>query len=540
MAKIISYNEEAREKLLKGVDAVANCVKTTIGPRGKNVIIGKKYGNPSVVNDGVTIAKEIELSDPLENAGAQLLKDVSNKTNEKAGDGTTTASVLAQAIVHEGLKAIEQGANGVLMKDGINKATENVLEFINKKSIKVDDTMLEQVASVSAGNNKEIGSLIATAIKQVGEDGIVTVEESNTIGTKLKSAEGMQLDKGYLSPYFITDNERMETVLDKPYILLVNKKINLVQDIMPILEKVAQEGRSILIIAEDVEGEALAMLVVNTMRKVLRCCAVKAPGFGDGRKEGLMDIGVLTGGEVWLEELGIDLSQVGPNFFGKAKRVVVKKDETTIIVDDSTKDAIKTHVETLKKQLEKAETEYQKEKLQQRIARLVGGVAVIEVGAVSEVELKERKLRIEDALNATKAAKEEGIVAGGGYTLLEAQQECKRDWETKPEEVDFAMGYDILIKALSLPAYQIAENAGQNADDVVAYCKGKHVGYNALTNKYENLIESGVIDPAKVTKSALQNAASVAGMLLTTEAAIVDEPITQENGVFAPQSPMMM
>lgn len=540
MAKIISYNEEAREKLLKGVDAVANCVKTTIGPRGKNVIIGKKYGNPSVVNDGVTIAKEIELSDPLENAGAQLLKDVSSKTNEKVGDGTTTASVLAQAIVHEGLKAIEQGANGVLMKDGINKATEKVIEFINEKSLKVDDTMLEHVASVSAGNNKEIGSLIATAIKQVGEDGIVTVEESNTIGTKLKSAEGMQLDKGYLSPYFITDNERMETVLDKPYILLVNKKINLVQDIMPILEKVAQEGRSILIIAEDVEGEALAMLVVNTMRKVLRCCAVKAPGFGDGRKEGLIDIGVLTGGEVWLEELGIDLSQVGPNFFGKAKRVVVKKDETTIIVDDSTKDAIKTHVETLKKQLEKAETEYQKEKLQQRIARLVGGVAVIEVGAVSEVELKERKLRIEDALNATKAAKEEGIVAGGGYTLLEAQQECRRDWETKPEEVDFAMGYDILIKALSLPAYQIAENAGQNAEDVVAYCKGKHVGYNALTNKYENLIESGVIDPAKVTKSALQNAASVAGMLLTTEAAIVDEPITQENGVFAPQSPMMM
>ena len=540
MAKIISYNEEAREKLLKGVDAVANCVKTTIGPRGKNVIIGKKYGSPVVVNDGITIAKEIELSDPLENAGAQLLKDVSSKTNEKVGDGTTTASVLAQAIVHEGLKAIEQGANGVLMKDGINKATEKVIEFINEKSLKVDDTMLEHVASVSAGNNKEIGSLIATAIKQVGEDGIVTVEESNTIGTKLKSAEGMQLDKGYLSPYFITDNERMETVLDKPYILLVNKKINLVQDIMPILEKVAQEGRSILIIAEDVEGEALAMLVVNTMRKVLRCCAVKAPGFGDGRKEGLMDIGVLTGGEVWLEELGIDLSQVGPNFFGKAKRVVVKKDETTIIVDDSTKDAIKTHVETLKKQLEKAETEYQKEKLQQRIARLVGGVAVIEVGAVSEVELKERKLRIEDALNATKAAKEEGIVAGGGYTLLEAQQECRRDWETKPEEVDFAMGYDILIKALSLPAYQIAENAGQNADDVVAYCKGKHVGYNALTNKYENLIESGVIDPAKVTKSALQNAASVAGMLLTTEAAIVDEPITQENGVFAPQSPMMM
>ena len=540
MAKIISYNEEAREKLLKGVDAVANCVKTTIGPRGKNVIIGKKYGNPSVVNDGVTIAKEIELSDPLENAGAQLLKDVSSKTNEKVGDGTTTASVLAQAIVHEGLKAIEQGANGVLMKDGINKATEKVIEFINEKSLKVDDTMLEHVASVSAGNNKEIGSLIATAIKQVGEDGIVTVEESNTISTKLKSSEGMQLDKGYLSPYFITDNERMETVLDKPYILLVNKKINLVQDIMPILEKVAQEGRSILIIAEDVEGEALAMLVVNTMRKVLRCCAVKAPGFGDGRKEGLIDIGVLTGGEVWLEELGIDLSQVGPNFFGKAKRVVVKKDETTIIVDDSTKDAIKTHVETLKKQLEKAETEYQKEKLQQRIARLVGGVAVIEVGAVSEVELKERKLRIEDALNATKAAKEEGIVAGGGYTLLEAQQECRRDWETKPEEVDFAMGYDILIKALSLPAYQIAENAGQNAEDVVAYCKGKHVGYNALTNKYENLIESGVIDPAKVTKSALQNAASVAGMLLTTEAAIVDEPITQENGVFAPQSSMMM
>lgn len=540
MAKEITYNKEAREKLVAGVDAVANAVKCTIGPRGRNVIIGKQYGSPQIVNDGVTIAKEVELKDPLANAGAQLLKEVSSKTNDAAGDGTTTASVLAQSIVHEGLKFIDQGANPILMKDGINKAVETVTEFIKSKAITVDDVMLQQVATVSAGNNPEIGKLIADAIKQVGEDGVVTVEESNTMGTTLKSAEGVQLDKGYLSPYFITDNERMETVLDKPYILLVNKKINLVTDIIPVMEQVARDGRSILIIAEDVEGEALAALVVNNMRKILRCAAIKAPGFGDGRKNMLQDLAILTGGELWTEELGIPLETVNVTFFGQATRVVVKKDETTIIVDDSTKEAVKNHVAVLKAQLQEAETEYEKEKLQQRIAKLAGGVAVIQVGAASEVELKERKLRIEDALNATKAAKEEGIVAGGGYTLLDAQKSCARHWECTTDNVDYGKGYDLLINALSLPAYQIAANAGKDGDVIIAECKDKNLGYNALTETFEDLVSTGVIDPAKVTRSALQNAASVASMLLTTEAAIVEEPITQENGGFVPQGPMMM
>lgn len=540
MAKIITMGEEARRKLVNGVDAVADAVKISIGPKGRNVILGKQYGSPQIVNDGVTIAKEIELKDPLENAGAQLLKEVSAKTNDAAGDGTTTASVLAQAIVHTGLDYIDEGANPIQMKDGINKAVEVVTEYIKSKSLKVDETMLEQVATVSAGNNTEIGKLIATAIKQVGDDGIVTVEESNTIGTKLKAAEGIQLDKGYLSPYFVTDPERLEAVLEKPYILLVNKKINLVQDIISILELVAREGRSLLLIAEDVEGEALAALVVNTMRKVLRCCAIKAPGFGDGRKNQLIDLSVLTGATVWQEELGIELSQIGPTFFGRANSVVVKKDETTIIVDGSTKEQVEKHVNILKSQLSDITDDYQKEKLQQRIAKLTGGVAVIEVGAASEVELKERKLRIEDALNATKAAKEEGIVAGGGYTLLKAQQDCTRKWETSVEQVDYGKGYDLLIESLSLPLSQIAENAGQNGDTVIKTCIELNKGYNALTGNYEDLISSGVIDPAKVTRSALQNAASVAGMFLTTEAAIVDEPITQENGAFAPQAPMMM
>ena len=524
MSKIIKYNKEAREKLLKGVDAVADAVGISLGPLGRNAILGKQYGSPSIVNDGVTIAKEIELKDPLENAGAQLLKEVSSKTNDVAGDGTTTASVLAQAIVHKGIDYINSGA-----------------EYIKNQSIKVDDETLQQVATVSAGNNEEIGSLIATALKQVGDDGIVTVEQSNTIGTKLKSAEGMQLDKGYLSPYFVTDAERMETVLEKPYVLLVNKKINLVQDIMPILESVARDGKSLLLVAEDVEGEALAALVINTMRKVLKCVAVKAPGFGDSRKNMLVDIGVLTGAEVWMEEMGIELASISSAFFGKAERVIVKKDETTIIVDDSTKESVKKHVEILKARLNDTTDDYEKEKLQQRIAKLSGGVAVIQVGAVSEVELRERKLRIEDALNATKAAKEEGIVAGGGYTLLQAQQNCRRNWETTAEEKDYGVGYDLLIESLSVPLCKIAENAGVNGQDVLINCCGKNLGYNALTNQYEDLVKTGIIDPAKVTRSALQNAASVAGMLLTTEVAIVDEPVTQENGSLVPQqSPLMM
>ena len=540
MAKIITYDKEAREKLVAGVDTVANVVKVSLGPKGRNVILGKQYGSPAIVNDGVTIAKEVELKDPLENAGAKLLQDVSSKTNDAAGDGTTTASVLAQAIIHEGLKKLDEGCNPIQMKDGINDAAKDVVKFIEQESVTVDDAKLEQVATVSAGNNEEIGKLIADAIRQVGEDGVVTVEESQTIGTTLKSAEGIQIDKGYISPYFITDAERQEAVLENPFILMVNKKINLVTDLQPILEQVARDGRALLLIAEDVEGEALAMLVVNTLRKVLRSVAIKASGFGDRRKALLEDLAILTGGVLWTEELGVPLENIGPNFFGQAKRVTVKKDETTIIVDDSTKEAVTQRIAILKAQLEESDSEYDKEKLQERIAKLSGGVAVIQVGAPSEVELKERKLRIEDALNATKAAKAEGIVAGGGYTLLQAQDACTRVWETSKAQKDYGIGYDILIDSLHLPAYQIAKNAGVDADDVIANCKQNKLGYNALTQTYENLMESGVIDPAKVTKSALINAASIAGMLLTTEAAIVDDPITQENGAFAPQPPMMM
>ena len=540
MAKIITYDKEAREKLVAGVDTVANVVKVSLGPKGRNVILGKQYGSPAIVNDGVTIAKEIELKDPLENAGAKLLQDVSGKTNDDAGDGTTTASVLAQAIIHEGLKKLDEGCNPIQMKEGINDAAQDVVKFIEQESVTVDDAKLEQVATVSAGNNEEIGKLIADAIRQVGEDGVVTVEESQTIGTTLKSAEGIQIDKGYISPYFITDAERQEAVLENPFILMVNKKINLVTDLQPILEQVARDGRALLLIAEDVEGEALAMLVVNTLRKVLRSVAIKASGFGDRRKALLEDLAILTGGVLWTEELGVPLENIGPNFFGQAKRVTVKKDETTIIVDDSTKEAVTQRIAILKAQLEESDSEYDKEKLQERIAKLSGGVAVIQVGAPSEVELKERKLRIEDALNATKAAKAEGIVAGGGYTLLQAQDACTRVWETSKAQKDYGIGYDILIDSLHLPAYQIAKNAGVDADAVIANCKQNKLGYNALTQTYENLMESGVIDPAKVTKSALINAASIAGMLLTTEAAIVDDPITQENGAFAPQPPMMM
>ena len=540
MSKIITYDKDAREKLVKGVDAVADAVKVTIGPKGRNVILGKQYGAPQIVNDGVTIAKEIELKDPLENAGAKLLQEVSSKTNDAAGDGTTTASVLAQSIIHEGLKALDNGANPVLMKEGINAAAKEVVKYIESKAVTVDDTKLQQVATISAGNNEEIGKLIADAIKQVGEDGVVTVEESQTLGTTLKAAEGIQLDKGYLSPYFVTDLERQEAVLDNPAILMVNKKINLITDIQPILEQIARDGRSLLLIAEDVEGEALAMLVVNTMRKVLRCVAIKAPGFGDRRKNMLEDLAILTGGVLWTEELGVTLDSIGPNFMGKAKRVTVTKDETTIIVDDSTKEEVHKRVELLKKELENSDSEYDKEKLQERIAKLAGGVAVIQVGAPSEVEMKEKKLRVEDALNATKAAKEQGIVAGGGYTLVQAQDACAPKWEVEASRVDYGTGYDLLINALSLPLVQIANNAGVDGKEVLAKCKADNLGYNALTNKYENLLESGVIDPAKVTKSALINASSIAGMLLTTEAAIVEDPITQENGSFVPQNPMMM
>lgn len=528
MAKRIVFNEEARKSLLKGIDAVADAVKVTLGPKGRNVILEKKFGAPQIVNDGVTIAKEIELEDGLENAGAQLLKEVSSKTNDVAGDGTTTASVLAQAIVREGLRNLTAGANPMGMKRGMDRGVEMAVEKIKKMAQPVDSKeKLAQVATISAGNNAQIGDLIADAMEKVGTDGVITVEESKSFGTNLKVVEGMQFDKGYISPYFVTDPERMEAVLEDAYVLCVNKKINLIADLVPILEQVARDGRSLLIIAEDVEGEALATLVVNTMRKVLRAVAVKAPGFGDRRKAMLEDIAILTGGEMFTEELGIKLENITVQMLGKAKRVTVTKDNTTIVVGDENKDRVADRVRLIKKQIEQSDSEYDKEKLQERLAKLSGGVAVIEVGAASEVELKERKLRIEDALNATRAAKEEGIVPGGGVALVRVMQEMAKSLDTCPyNSDDEKVGYRILLDALHIPLKQIADNAGEKGDVVVEEVKKlpEAEGFDALTNEYVDMFKAGIVDPAKVTRSVLENAVSVASMLLTTEAAVVDIP----------------
>ena len=528
MAKRIIFDEEARKALLKGIDAVADAVKVTLGPKGRNVILTKKFGAPQIVNDGVTIAKEIELKDALENSGAQLLKEVSSKTNDVAGDGTTTASVLAQAIVREGLKNLTAGANPMSMKRGIDKAVDAAVEKIKSMARPVNTKEeIAQVAAISAGNNREIGDRIANAMEKVGNDGVITIEESKSSETTLKVVEGMQFDKGYISPYFVTDPERMEAVLEDAYVLCVNKKINLIADLVPVLEQVARDGRSLLLIAEDVEGEALATLVVNTMRKVLRAVAVKAPGFGDRRKAMLEDIAILTGGEMFTEELGIKLENVTTQMMGKAKRVTVTKDETTIVVGDETKEAVAERVRLIKKQIEASTSEYDKEKYNERIAKLSGGVALIEVGAASEVELKERKLRIEDALNATRAANEEGIVPGGGVALLRVQQELNKKLDSMEfESDDEKVGFKILTAALDVPLRAIARNAGAKAD-VVVDCvleKDGAYGYDALNSKYVDMFQAGIVDPAKVTRSALINAASVGSMLLTTEAAVVDIP----------------
>ncbi len=528
MAKKIIFDEEARKSLLRGIDAVADAVKVTLGPKGRNVILTKKFGAPQIVNDGVTIAKEIELKDALENSGAQLLKEVSSKTNDVAGDGTTTASVLAQAIVREGLKNLTAGANPMSMKRGIDRAVESAVSKIKAMSRPVNTKEeIAQVAAISAGNNKEIGELIAEAMEKVGHDGVITVEESKSFGTNLKVVEGMQFDKGYISPYFVTDPERMEAVLEDAYVFCCNKKINLIADLVPLLEQVAREGKSLLLIAEDVEGEALATLVVNTMRKVIRAVAVKAPGFGDRRKAMLEDIAILTGGEMFTEELGIKLENVTIQMLGKAKRVTVTKDETTIVVGDETKAAVEKQIALIKSQIAISDSEYDKEKLQERVAKLSGGVAVIEVGAASEVELKERKLRIEDALNATRAANEEGIVPGGGVALLRVQQELNKSMEGIDfESDDEKVGYKILTAALDVPLRAIARNAGAKAD-VVVDCileKDGAYGYDALNSKYVDMFQAGIVDPAKVTRSALLNAASVGSMLLTTEAAVVEIP----------------
>ena len=527
MAKQIKFGEDARKSLLEGVNKLADTVKVTLGPKGRNVVLDKSFGAPLITNDGVTIAKDIELEDKFENMGARLVKEVSEKTNDVAGDGTTTATVLAQSMIKEGVKNVAAGADPMAMKRGIDKAVNSAVEELKKISVPVNGKEdIARVASISA-NNDEVGELIAEAMEKVSKDGVITIEESKTSNTELNVVEGMQFDKGYISPYFVTDPERMEAVLEDAYVFCCNKKINLISDLVPLLEQVARDGKSLLLIAEDVEGEALATLVVNTMRKVLRAVAVKAPGFGDRRKAMLEDIAILTGGEMFTEELGIKLENVTTQMLGKAKRVTVSKDETTIVVGDETKAAVQERIHLIKNQIAASDSEYDKEKLQERAAKLSGGVAVIEVGAASEVELKERKLRIEDALNATRAANEEGIVPGGGVALLRVQQELNSKLDSMDfESDDEKVGFKILTAALDVPLRAIARNAGAKAD-VVVDCvleKDGAYGYDALNSKYVDMFQAGVVDPAKVTRSALINAASVGSMLLTTEAAVVDIP----------------
>lgn len=537
MAKQIVFDEKARRSLEEGIDAVANAVKVTLGPKGRNVVLEKKFGAPQIVNDGVTIAKEIEIEEHSVNAGAQLIREVASKTNDVAGDGTTTAAVLAQAIVREGLKNVAAGANPIALRNGINKGVDCLVEEIRKQARPVDSkSSIKQVASVSAGNDDYVGELIAEAMDKVGKEGVITIEESKSIGTNLKVVEGMQFDKGYISPYFVTDSERMESSYEDAFVLCVNKKINLVSDLVPILEQVAREGKPLLLIAEDVEGEALATLVVNNMRKIIRVVAVKAPGFGDRRKAILEDIAILTGGQLFTEELGIRLENITLMHMGRARRVTVSKDTTTIVADDSTKADVQARVEQIKRQIAESDSEYDREKLNERLAKLSGGVAVIEIGAATETELKEKKLRLEDALHATRAAIEEGIVAGGGTALLKSRAQLEAFCETL--QGDERTGAEILCRAIVAPARQIAENAGQQGAVIVSKVleSDAGIGYDALNNQFVDMVAAGIVDPAKVTRSALQNAASISGLLLTTEALIVDMP---ERKSAAPAGPGM-
>ncbi|MEW6623689.1 MAG: chaperonin GroEL [Bacillota bacterium] len=522
MAKQIVFREEARYALERGVNALADAVKVTLGPKGRNVVLDKKFGSPTITNDGVTIAREIELKDPLENMGAQLVKEVATKTNDVAGDGTTTATLLAQAIIREGLKNVAAGANPMILKKGIQKAAEVAVEELKKLSKPIESKeAISQVASISA-NDPDIGTLIADAMEKVGKDGVITVEESQGIGTSLDVVEGMQFDRGYVSAYMVTDTEKMEAVLDDPYILITDKKIAAVAEILPILEKVVQSGKPLLIIAEDVEGEALATMVVNKIRGTFTCVAVKAPGFGDRRKAMLQDIAILTGGQVISEEVGIKLDSATMDMLGKARQVKVGKEETTIVEGKGSSDAIQKRIAQIKRQYEESTSEFDKEKLQERLAKLAGGVAVIQVGAATETEMKEKKHRIEDALAATRAAVEEGIVAGGGVALLNVMPSLA-GIEASGDE---ATGIALVKKALEEPLKQIAFNAGAEGSVVVEKVKEmeKGIGFNALTGEYEDMIAAGIVDPAKVTRSALQNAASIAAMLLSTETLVADIP----------------
>ncbi|CAN5408864.1 chaperonin GroEL [soil metagenome] len=525
MAKQIVYTEQARRALERGVDQVANTVKITLGPSGRNVVLEKKFGSPQIINDGVTIAKEIELEDHLENAGAQLIREVCVKTNDYAGDGTTTAAVLAQAMIKEGLRNVAAGANPMVLRRGISKAVEAACAEIKALAKPVEaKTEITQVATISAGNDEEIGKIIADAMEKVGKDGVITVEESKSLSTELEVVEGMQFDKGFVSAYFVTDPERMEAVLDEPYILCVDKKVNLLADLVPVLEKVARSGRPFIIIAEDVEGEALATLVVNNLRKVLPCCAVKAPGFGDRRKEMLKDIAILTGGQVVSEEAGNKLENVTIDVLGKARQVRINKDKTTIVAGKESGEEVKKRIAVIKRQIEESDSEFDKEKLQERLAKLSGGVAVIKVGAATETELKDRKLRFEDALNATRAAVEEGYVPGGGTTLLYISKKLDKLKETL--HGDERTGFEIVIKSFEAPVRQIADNCGLSGEVVVERVKEQKegFGFNAMTFEYVDMAKAGIIDPAKVERCALQNAASIAGMFLTTEALVVDVP----------------
>jgi chaperonin GroEL len=525
MPKLLQYSEEARRSILDGVKKLSDAVIVTLGPRGRNVVIDKKFGAPTVTKDGVTVAKEIELEDSFENMGAQMVKEVATKTNDVAGDGTTTATILAAEIFRGGLKSVTSGANPMTIKRGIDKAVAEAVKNIADASREINDKKeIAQVAAISANNDEEIGELIAEAMEKVGRDGVITVEEAKSIETHLEVVEGMQFDRGYISPYMVTNAESMEAVLEDAYILINEKKISNMKDLLPVLEKVAQAGKPLLIIAEDVEGEALATIVVNTLRKTITCVAVKAPGFGDRRKAMLEDIAILTKGQVISEDLGLKLENTTMDMLGRAKRIIIDKENTTIIEGSGTQKDIQGRINTIKKQIEETTSDYDKEKLQERLAKLAGGVAVINVGAATEVELKEKKARVEDALSATRSAVEEGIVPGGGLTLLVTEKALKEIADKL--DGDEKIGAEIVIKAIQSPMRQIADNAGVEGSVIVEKARSQKpgVGFNASSMEWEDMMKSGIIDPAKVVRSALQNAASIAGMLLTTEVLITDKP----------------
>jgi len=530
MAKQINTGEEARQALLRGVNQLSNLVKATLGPRGKNVVLEKKFGSPTSTKDGVTVAKEVELKDPLENMGAQLVKEVASKTSDVAGDGTTTATVLAQSIYGQGLKYVTAGANPTLIKKGVDQAVEAVVGEIKKLSREVTGQMISQVGAISANNDESIGKIIAEAMDKVGKDGVITVEEAKGLETTMEVVEGMQFDRGYLSPYFITDPDRMECVLENPYILLHEKKISNLRELLPLLENVAKMGRPLLVVAEEVEGEALATLVVNNLKRTFICCAVKAPGFGDRRKAMLEDIAKLTGGQVITEDIGVKLEKVGLDWLGEANKVVIDKDNTTIVEGKGKEAEVQARIKQIRTQIDETTSDYDREKLQERLAKLVGGVALIKVGAATETELKEKKARVEDAMHATKAAVEEGIVPGGGVALLRAMKAL----DGIKAEGDIKIGIDIIRRAVEEPMRQIALNAGHEGSIIVEKVREMKgdMGFNAMTEKYEDLVKGGILDPTKVVRIALQNASSIAGLMLTTEGLISEIPEEEKHSKY--------